>query len=113
MKKYTLEKVAIKDEKNDRRGKPFNYVGICIEGTWHNSTIYNKDDLALLKQGASIDVILFTEQGAGDYAGKTFNKFKFPTETDKLKIRVDHLEQGLKKLYDNINIKAFLDAETM
>jgi len=113
METYLIEQVKIKESKPDKRGKEYNGVGIFIKGVWYNSTIYNKQDLALLKQGASLNLILYTEQGTGDYAGRTFSKFKFPTETDKLKIRVDHLEQGLKKLYDNINIKAFLDAEEL
>lgn len=106
---YTLETVNIKDEKTDKRGKKYHSVGIRIAGEWHNNIIYNKDDLLLLKEGTKLELTLFKEEGTGDYVGKTFNKFKLPSETDKIKSRLDRVEQALKKIYDSPKIVELLN----
>ena len=108
METYTLETVNIKDEKTDKRGKKYHSVGIRISGQWHNNIVYNKDDLLLLKDGAKIELTLFKEEGTGDYAGKSFNKFKLPSETDKLKSRIERLEKAVAKLFNAPKIKELL-----
>ena len=108
MEAYTLETVNIKDEKTDKRGKKYHSVGVRIAGGWFNNIIYNKDDLLLLKEGAKLELTLFKEEGTGDYAGKIFNKFKLPSEADKLKSRLERVEKGLATLYNNPKIKQLI-----
>jgi len=108
----TIEEVKTNEKKSGtKNGKPWSFtpVSIRIEGKWYSQNIFKDQELESLKEGLEVDLIFYDEK----YNGNIYHKFKFATETDRLKIRVDHLEQGLKKLYDNVNIKAFLDAEEL
>lgn len=93
MKKYTLEQVNKKETKKDKRGKHYKPVGIKIEGVWYNNILYDKDEIESLIDGAEVVLILYEEDGTGDYAGKKFNKFRFPSKLDLLELRVAKLEE--------------------
>jgi len=104
MTEYTLDSVNIKDEKIDKRNKKFNPVGIQIAGKWYNNIIYNPDELDQLKVGMKVGLILYQEKGTGDYADRTFNKFKFPSKVDLMEARLDRLEQAMIKVYKKLEL---------
>ena len=109
---YLLEKVDFKDKKSgEKNGKRWSFtpVGIRISGKWHNGIINDDSILETLKEGCKIDLILYEEEGKDKYAGKTFSKFKFPSENDRVKSRLDRVEQALKKIYDSPKIVELLN----
>lgn len=107
METYTIEKLNIGDKKSgETKGKKWSYfpVGIQINGTWHNQIIFDEKLLENFKVGNKMELILFEEE----YKEKVYKKFKLPSETDKLISRIERLESGLAKLYNNDNIKKLL-----
>ena len=105
MKEYILDSVNIKDEKTDKRQKKFNPVGIQIVGKWDNNIIYNPDEVKQLKVGMKVSLILYQEKGTGNYADRTFDKFKFPSKVDLMEARLDRLEQAMVKVYNKLELK--------
>ena len=105
MKEYIFDSVKNKDEITDKRKKKFNPVGIQIAGKWYNNIIYNPDELKQLKAGMKVSLILYQEQGTGNYADRTFDKFKFPSKVDLMETRLDRLEQAMVKVYEHLELK--------
>ena len=105
---YLLEKVDFKYKKSgETKGKAWSFtpVGIRINGKWYSGAIFEDKALELLKEGQKVDLFLYEEE----YKEKMYDKFRFPKETDKQNSRIERLEIGLKKLYDNPKIKELLN----
>lgn len=105
---YLLEKVDFKDKKSgETKGNAWSFipVGIRISGKWYNGAIFDEKLLETLKEGKKVELVLYQEE----YKEKMYDKFKFPTESDKQNSRIERLERGLKKLYDSPKIKELLE----
>lgn len=105
---YTIEKVDIKEKKSgEKNGRKWSFipVGIRTGGKWYSGAINDDRLLQELKEGSKVDLILYEEE----FKGTMYGKFKFPTETDKLKTRIDRVEKGLATLYNNPKIKELLN----
>jgi hypothetical protein len=105
---YTLEKVNIKDKvTGETKGRKWSLtpVGLLISGKWYNSAVFEEKQLEGLKVGLKADLILYEEE----YKGKMYDKFKFPTESDEIKSRIERLEKALATLYNNPKIKELLN----
>ena len=105
---YLLEKVDFKDKKSgETKGKAWSFipVGIRINGKWYNGAIFDETMLGTLIEGQKVELVLYQEE----YKEKMYDKFKFPTESDKQNSRIERLEKGLKALYDSPKIKELLD----
>lgn len=107
METYTIEKLNIGDKKSgETKGRKWSYfpVGIQINGVWHNQMIFDEKLLEDFKVGIKMELILFEEE----YNEKTYKKFKLPSEIDKLISRIERIESGLAKLYNNEKIKQLI-----
>ena len=105
---YLLEKVDFKDKKSgETKGKAWSFipVGIRINGKWYNGAIFDEKLLETLKEGQKVDLVLYQEE----YKEKMYDKFKFPTESDKQNSRIERLEKGLKTLYDSPKIAELIN----
>ena len=97
-----IEQTNIGDIKTgEKNGRTWTLTpcGLKIGGKWYNASFFNDKEVEQFKKiqtGDDIDLILYQEE----YNGKMYDKFKFPTELDLLKRRVDKLEQlaGIKEL---------------
>ena len=97
-----IEQTNIGDIKTgEKNGRTWSLTpcGLKIGGKWYNASFFNDKEIEQFKKiqtGDDIDLILYKEE----YNGKEYDKFKFPTELDLLKRRVDKLEQlaGIKEL---------------
>ena len=97
-----IEQTNLGDIKTgEKNGRTWSLTpcGLKIQGKWHNASFFNDKEVEQFKKiqtGDDIDLILYKEE----YNGKMYDKFKFPTELDLLKRRVDKLEQlaGIKEL---------------
>lgn len=102
-----IEQTNLGDIKTgEKNGRTWSLTpcGLKIGGKWYNASFFNDKDVdrfKKIKQGDDIDLILYKEE----YNGKEYDKFKFPTELDLLKRRVDNLEQlaGIKDLQPEPN----------
>lgn len=105
---YTIEKVNIGDKKQgETKGRAWSLtpVGLQINGKWYNSAIFDNSVLETLKVGCKVDLILYEEE----YKGKMYDKFKFPTENDTIKTRLDRVEKALATLFNNPKIKELIN----
>lgn len=100
-----IEQTNIGDIKTgEKNGRTWSLTpcGLKINGQWYNASFFNDKEVEQFKKiqaGDDIDLILYKEK----YKDKEYDKFKFPTELDLLKRRVDNLEQlaGIKDLQPN------------
>jgi hypothetical protein len=95
-----IEQISEDDVKETKTGKKFVRVGIKVNGDWHNCTVWESQgdqlrEIRTWNKGDNVDVVLFTENGRGDYADKVFNCFKLPTPLDLLIRRVTELESQM------------------
>ena len=95
-----VQQVDIKDPKQYAKGQ-FWPVGLKAGGKWYNTTIF-KDrtgaDAIKALEGTEAALVFFTEKYQ-DKEGtwKEAKKFRLPTITDKLELRVRTLEQRMDK----------------
>lgn len=90
----TIEEISFKEEKSgNSKGKQWTMypVGIKAGDKWYNASFFKKEEKDFFeskKTGDKVDVLIFQEE----YNGKMYDKFKMPTESQLLEIRVKKLE---------------------
>jgi len=96
-----LDAISIKEQKQTAKGKVYTPVGIRIGTDWHNAMFWGSDspELAIVKEwkpGIKVNITLYQE----DYQGKPQNKWRFPTDQDRLEERVTRLEKAMTTLWN-------------
>ena len=101
IRQVKLERVNVKDKRVSKNQKEYYPVGIAVKGKWYNQNIFDTDQLEKLKEGETLLLDFYQEAGTGDYAGKMFSKFKFPSGLDLVKMDIQLINKRLDKLEGN------------
>ncbi len=107
IKEVKISRIDIKDpvpwSKGGNSGNRWN-VGIEIDGTWANTTVWDEKGLAQIKElqeGVPVSLVFFDEE----YQGNFFKKFRFPTKNDLLEKRVSVLENIISDLHPDMRYR--------
>ena len=102
LKTVTLDKIDCKETKTAKNGKLYCSVGIVVKDKWYNGLMWGGNiDLAnQWKPKDELMLVFFQEE----YEGKTYSKFKIPTKTDLLSVRMDNMEAEIKLIKDHLKI---------
>ena len=87
LKTVQIDQVKVEPTVTGKNGKPYNKVGIQTPQGWLNNIFWDGRQVEKIEaaQGSTLEVIEFEEE----YNGNMYAKFKLPSRTDMLEIRLN------------------------